>query len=72
MDPGNIVLLLLGARGQLVEDLLQAAAAEHAQDSSIDASACASSRLSAEACWRRKPIKYAVAGSRVSSCIIGV
>ena len=32
MDPGNIVLLLLGARGQLVEDLLQAAAAEHAQE----------------------------------------
>ena len=31
MDPGNIVLLLLGARGQLVEDRLQGGPREHAQ-----------------------------------------
>src|SRR5207244_753724 len=41
------------------------------RNSSSDASACSTSRPSRAWCRRRKPVKYAVAGYGVLSCVIG-
>src|SRR3569623_791491 len=41
------------------------------RNSSIAGSAWRTSRSCAAACWRRKPVRYAVAGYGVFSCVIG-